>query len=217
MRRASLLLTSMFSVAALVVPASAQILPEQPATPAAPFEKYISIKPGRIALVHANLIDGTGTPARPDQTIIIENGRIVSVSDSRSADVSGARVIDLTGKTVFPGIVGMHNHLFHIAVPNISPTSRGEEPLLVPQMSFSSPRLYLAGGVTTIRTAGSVEPDADLNIKREADRPQHGCDGALHRRRQLSIRSNVAHYYAAAGGRECELLGEPRRNVDQDL
>jgi hypothetical protein len=169
MRRASLLLTSMFSVAALVVPASAQILPEQPATPAEPFEKYISIKPGRIALVHANLIDGTGSAARPDQTIIIENGRIVAITDSRSADVSGARIIDLTGKTVFPGIVGMHNHLFHIAVPNMSPTSQGEEPLLVPQMSFSSPRLYLAGGVTTIRTAGSVEPDADLNIKRAID------------------------------------------------
>ena len=40
----------------------------------------------------------------------------------------------------------------------------------VAQMSFTFPRLYLAGGVTTLRTGGSVQPQADLNIKRWIDK-----------------------------------------------
>src|SRR4029079_16344062 len=42
-------------------------------------------------------------------------------------------------------------------------------PLIIPQMTFSAPRLYLANGVTTMRTTGSVEPYTDLNLKREID------------------------------------------------
>ena len=44
-----------------------------------------------------------------------------------------------------------------------------EQPIIVPQMSFSAPRLYLAAGVTTMRTTGSVEPYTDLALKREID------------------------------------------------
>jgi imidazolonepropionase-like amidohydrolase len=68
-----------------------------------------------------------------------------------------------------PGIVGMHNHLFYIARPNLDSQQSSGQPLLVPQMTFSAPRLYLAGGVTTMRTTGSVETYADLNLKREID------------------------------------------------
>jgi len=56
-----------------------------------------------------------------------------------------------------PGIVGMHNHLFYIVTPNLKTDWSFESPLLVPQMTFSAPRIYLAGGVTTMRTTGSVE------------------------------------------------------------
>ena len=68
-----------------------------------------------------------------------------------------------------PGIVGMHNHLFYIQRPNIDASANSENPLIVPQMSFSAPRLYLANGVTTMRTTGSVETYTDLNLKREID------------------------------------------------
>jgi imidazolonepropionase-like amidohydrolase len=68
-----------------------------------------------------------------------------------------------------PGIVGMHNHMFYIARPNLDAAGHSEEPLVVPQMTFSAPRLYLANGVTTMRTTGSVEPYADINVKREID------------------------------------------------
>jgi imidazolonepropionase-like amidohydrolase len=68
-----------------------------------------------------------------------------------------------------PGIVGMHDHLFYIARPNEDGQGNFEPPVLVTQMTFSAPRLYLAGGVTTMRTTGSVETYADLNLKRAID------------------------------------------------
>ncbi|HEX2687399.1 MAG TPA: amidohydrolase family protein, partial [Kofleriaceae bacterium] len=58
---------------------------------------------------------------------------------------------------------------FYIARPNIDEHWNSEPPLVVPEMMFSSPRLYLAAGVTTMRTTGSVEPYADLNLAREID------------------------------------------------
>src|SRR5437879_5022493 len=67
------------------------------------------------------------------------------------------------------GIMGMHNHLFYFARPNLDSQWHDEQPLLVRQMTFSAPRLYLACGVTTMRTAGSVETYSDLNLKHEID------------------------------------------------
>ena len=67
-------------------------------------------------------------------------------------------IIDLPGHTVIPGIVGMHDHLYYIGRPNLDASGHDEPPLLAPQMTFAAPRLYLANGVTTIRTTGSVEP-----------------------------------------------------------
>ena len=68
-----------------------------------------------------------------------------------------------------PGIVGMHDHMYYIGRPNLDASGRSEPPLMVPQMTFSSPHLYLGAGVTTLRTTGSVEPYTDLNLKREID------------------------------------------------
>ena len=63
----------------------------------------------------------------------------------------------------------MHDHLFYIARPDADAERHSQPPLLVPQMTFSAPRLYLAAGVTTMRTTGSVETYTDLNLKREID------------------------------------------------
>ncbi len=63
----------------------------------------------------------------------------------------------------------MHNHLFYVARPDDDSEWKFEPPVLVPQMTFSAPRLYLAGGVTTMRTTGSVETYTDLNLKQAID------------------------------------------------
>jgi imidazolonepropionase-like amidohydrolase len=120
------------------------------------------------ALLHVRVIDGTGAPAEADQTILIENGRIREIGAAGSVSMpSNARQLDLAGRSVIPGLVGMHDHLFY-------PTASGEAPVegapaLYGEMGFSFPRLYLAGGVTTIRTTGSLEPYTDLALKKMID------------------------------------------------
>jgi imidazolonepropionase-like amidohydrolase len=124
----------------------------------------------RIVLTHVCVIDGTGAAAVEDQNVTIENGKIAAIG--KGADVSssaGITVLDLRGYSVMPGIVGMHNHLFYIARPNLTAQKRFDDPVMVPEMAFTSPRLYLASGVTTMRTTGSVETYTDLNLKRDTD------------------------------------------------
>lgn len=115
-----------------------------------------------LALTHVRVIDGTGAAIRPDQTLIIRDGKVSALGDSASARIpEGAKVLDLTGRTVIPGLVGMHDHMFYPAP--------GGPPPLYPEHAASFPRLYLAGGVTTIRTTGSVDPYADLELKHAID------------------------------------------------
>jgi imidazolonepropionase-like amidohydrolase len=119
-----------------------------------------------LVLNHVRLIDGTGASVLQDQRIDIEGGRITRVQSARlrNAFPANAKVLDLSGRTVLPGLVGMHEHLFYPA-----PGRPADGLRYWGEMIDSAPRLYLAGGVTTARTAGSMEPYTDLAIKRRVD------------------------------------------------
>src|SRR5262249_20749279 len=107
---------------------------------------FVRVNGSRTVLEHVRVIDGTGAPAIDDRNVIIENGKIATISAGADVAASaGTTVLDLRGYSVFPGIVGMHNHLFYVAVPNTRVDGPGEPLFLVPQMTFSAPRLYLAG------------------------------------------------------------------------
>lgn len=124
-------------------------------------QQFIRAEAPVIALTHVRVIDGTGAAARDEQTIVIAEGKIQSVGASESVAVpANAKVIDLKGYTVLPGLVGMHDHMFF---------PMGGNPPMYSNMSSSFPRLYLALGVTTIRTTGSVAPDLDLETKKLID------------------------------------------------
>jgi imidazolonepropionase-like amidohydrolase len=121
---------------------------------------FVKVDAPVVALTHVRVIDGTGAAAREDQTVVISQGKIESVSDAASANVpKDAQVIDLHGYSVIPGLVGMHDHMFY-------PMGNG----IFGEMAFSFPRLYLASGVTTIRTTGSLEPYTDIELKKQIDR-----------------------------------------------
>src|SRR5262245_51071631 len=127
----------------------------------APDRQFIRTDARVVALVHVRVIDGTGAAAKDDQTIIISEGKIQSVEPSATAKIpANAQTLDLNGYTVLPGLVGMHNHMFF---------PMGGSPPMYSNMGSSFPRLYLALGVTTIRTTGSVAPYTDLEIKRLID------------------------------------------------
>ncbi|MFT6053583.1 MAG: imidazolonepropionase-like amidohydrolase, partial [Roseivirga sp.] len=122
-------------------------------------QPYISEESETIVLTHAKVIDGTGAIVKNDHSIVFENGVITAIGPSSKTTIpTGAKVIDCKGKTIIPGLVMLHEHIFYP-----KPT---DGVFSVTQMTFTFPRLYLAGGVTTIRTAGSIEPQTDLNIKK---------------------------------------------------
>jgi imidazolonepropionase-like amidohydrolase len=124
-------------------------------------QQFIRVEAPLIALTNVRVIDGTGGPPRENQTILISGGKIDLVGPTASTTYpSDARTIDLSGYTVLPGLVGMHNHMFF---------PMGGSPPMYSNMGSSFPRLYLALGVTTIRTTGSVAPYTDLELKRLID------------------------------------------------
>jgi len=159
------------AIAAAMLAATASGAPvlAPPATIAAEAQQYVKISGGQIALIHVRVIDGTGAAPVEDQTILIDGARIAAVQVGGAPVPAGYRTIDASGQTVLPGLVGMHNHLFYLQRPNLDAAGHFEQPIIIPQMSFSAPRLYLANGVTTMRTTGSVETYTDLALKREID------------------------------------------------
>jgi imidazolonepropionase-like amidohydrolase len=115
---------------------------------------FVSIDTSVVALTHVRVIDGTGAPARSDQTLIIRDGNIAAIGPAASTPApAGAQVIDLSGKSVIPGLVLVHEHLFYPTGPGVY----GND-----YVSFT--RLYLAGGVTSMRTAGNVGGYGDLRV-----------------------------------------------------
>jgi len=118
---------------------------------------FISVDAPVVALTRVKLLDGTGAAPAENQTIIISGGRITAVG-AGVAVPQGARVMDLAGHTVVPGFVGLHDHLHYT-------TSGGRRT----QLNFSAPRLYLASGVTTIRTTGSISPYSEITQKTRID------------------------------------------------
>jgi len=117
--------------------------------------QFVSVDAPVVALTNVRVVDGTGAAPAEGQTIIIDKGRIAAVGPSSSVKApAGAQVMDLAGHTVIPGIVGLHDHTFYTT------SARSI------QINTSAPRLYLASGVTTVRTTGSMSPYAELNLKR---------------------------------------------------
>jgi imidazolonepropionase-like amidohydrolase len=124
-------------------------------------QQFIRVEAPLIALTHVRVIDGTGAAARDDQTILISGGKIQLIGPTAATTYpADARTLDLSGYTVLPGLVGMHNHMFF---------PMGGSPPMYSNMGSSFPRLYLALGVTTIRTTGSVAPYTDLELKKLID------------------------------------------------
>src|ERR1700734_1890774 len=134
--------------------------------------EFVSVDAPVVVLNHVRVIDGTGAPAKEDQAVVIANGKIQSIGPAASAQIpQGAQVMDRGGYTVIPGIVGMHDHLYYtdsIAV-QVAGGRIGEPGLFIAEIPYTAPRLYLAAGVTTMRTTGSLEPYTDLKVKSRID------------------------------------------------
>jgi len=138
---------------ALAAPAAAQ----QPAEVSPGVRPFVAVDAPVVALTHVRLVDGTGSPARRDQTVVVSRGRIAAVGPSATTRApAGARVLNLSGHTVIPGIVGLHEHTYFGGLRQTVPMNAGAY-------------LYLAFGVTTAMTAGSQLPEQEVALKRDID------------------------------------------------
>jgi imidazolonepropionase-like amidohydrolase len=153
---------------ALLCGAPADAQSPRASDPATGIREYVICDDAVVALTHVRVIDGTGEAPRPDQTVLIRDGKIVTIGDTSSTPTPpGAKVLNLASHSVIPGLVGMHEHLFYTSGLYLD-----ADGTVVPHLSeipFTAPRLYLAAGVTTIRTTGSIEPYTDLDIKKQID------------------------------------------------
>ena len=124
--------------------------------------EFVSVDAPVIAITNVIVIDGSGGEPRSGQTVVITDDRITAVGPSSEVEVpNGAEVLELSGHTVVPGLVGMHNHSYYTAAGGRAA-----------QLDFSGPRIYLASGLTTIRTTGSRSTYAELNLKQAIESGQ---------------------------------------------
>ncbi|MEZ4416042.1 MAG: amidohydrolase family protein [Gemmatimonadota bacterium] len=145
------LLLSLTIAAASVLPLTAQRPPQL----SDEVMRFVTVSAPVVAITHARLIDGTGSPVRTDITVVLRDGLIAEVGPTSQVQVpSGAEVIDATGQTLTPGWVMLHEHMFYPS---------GQARYNTNELSF--PPLYLAGGATTIRTGGSLDPYTDLSTR----------------------------------------------------
>lgn len=147
--------SSLIALASLAVMATSAAAQRQVLTTSV--RGFLAVDAPLVALTHVMVIDGTGASARDDQTIILRDGRIESIGPSgRIAVPPSAQVLDLKGHTVIPGLVALHEHTYLGGISHPAPM-------------MHSALLYLASGVTTAMTAGSMLPYNELNIKRMID------------------------------------------------
>lgn len=116
---------------------------------------YLAFEDGPVLIDNVLVLDGTGGPPQPGLSVLVEGGRISAIGvPGAIAAPAQARRIEGAGRTLIPGLVGAHNHTH---IPR------------APLLQRAASRLYLAGGVTTIRTVGAASPIADLAMAEAAE------------------------------------------------
>lgn len=119
--------------------------------------QYVSVDAPSVLLKGVRIVDGTGAAPLENQSILLEGGRIKQIGPALQAS-AGTRVLDLPGRTVMPGLVMLHDHMMYFSGRAIWHSQ-----------PISYPKLYLAAGVTTVRTAGTEQPEVDRNLRARID------------------------------------------------
>jgi imidazolonepropionase-like amidohydrolase len=108
-----------------------------------------------VALTGARVIDGTGASPLEQATIVIANGRIESVGTGSAVRIpAGATRVDMSGKTILPGLVNAHGHL------NADQSNRP-----IPEKLAGQLRVYADYGITTVVVLGTGDNDLEDAVK----------------------------------------------------
>src|SRR4051812_32198019 len=82
-------------------------------------QPFVHLPSGHIAIQHLRIIDGTGAAPIENATLVIDGAKIGAILPANAGVPAGYRIVDGTGETALPGLVGMHDHMFYIARPNL--------------------------------------------------------------------------------------------------
>ena len=106
-----------------------------------------------VAFVGGSVIDGTGAPPHQGWTVLIRDSVITAVGPDVEIP-GGAEFLDISGKTVLPGLIDMHGHMYAMGGNQFT----------------AYPRLFLAGGVTTVFSPGDLDPDGMTALRDQINR-----------------------------------------------
>ena len=211
MRRSVLVFVSLMLLAGLALGQSRSRL-------SSAVREFVKIDAPTVVLNHVRVIDGTGTAPRTDQAIVIEDGKIATIGDSAAVKIPDqAKVVDLSGYSVIPGLVGMHNHLHYTADQSSAPPGR-----LINQITFSAPRLLSGRGRDDDADCGQYRALCGSEPKAEdrcgaVTRPQDRRHRALSRRAEQFLGADARTERARRRAADGELLGGQRSDFVQGI
>lgn len=114
------------------------------------------------ALMGGTIIDGTGVKPM-NATVLLEGEKILGVGNQLGIPEE-ATIADVSGKYIIPGLIDMHAHFFGHAAAQIN------------DFLSAYPRLFLAGGVTTVRSPGEFSPQKVLTMRDRINKGEEiGC------------------------------------------
>ncbi len=116
------------------------------------------------ALVHGTLIDGTGTDPVPDATIAIDDDGHIADVGAGIEPPRGADVIDVSGRTIMPGLIDCHVHLF-LQLGDIEADALKPLTTRVLEAAERAKRT-LDAGITSIRDIGGTPQGFKLAAQR---------------------------------------------------
>jgi imidazolonepropionase-like amidohydrolase len=129
----------------------------------------------------ARVIDGTGTPARDDVTLVVDGDHFSIVGPGLRVKMpDGTKVVDYTGKTIIPGLISDHSH-----IGLVDGTKGGQPTLYSRENALRQLRQWRAYGVTTVTSLGLNNPDvfyplrADLHAGKADAADLFGADHGI--------------------------------------
>lgn len=123
---------------------------------------------GKMAIVGATLIDGTGGKPIPDSVVLVEGSKISAAGRRGEVEIpTDAEVIDAAGRFLLPGLVDLHVHIFHRGFVPLA--AKGDEMAYASVVAANNLRSALQAGITTMRSVSDFR-HLDLAMRTAVER-----------------------------------------------